>query len=129
MLKRLTKKSFAADGKLNDWAGITSFRIFKSDGSGYIVINTIITNDADVSGVRERIMTYSPNNEEQSYLDVSRWAYTWIGDKCVVGVKDEKNIVQPYHRFQKYTYFSSGVYFYKIESGSFVKFSKMMLLK
>jgi hypothetical protein len=41
-------------------------------------------NDADESGNRDDgggIMQYSPNNEDQSWADVSRWSYTWlIGD-------------------------------------------------
>ncbi len=45
-------------------------------------------NDADLTGAREGILTYSPNNEDQSYLDPSRWLYTWIGDQFV-GVEDE----------------------------------------
>ncbi len=38
-------------------------------------------NDADATGEREGIMQYSPNNEDQSWADVSRWSYTWlVGD-------------------------------------------------
>lgn len=47
-------------------------------------------NDADETGQREGILTYSPYNEDKSYLDVSRWLYTWIGDQMVsVGDEDE----------------------------------------
>lgn len=47
-------------------------------------------NDADDTGEREGILTYSPFNEDKSYLDVSRWLYTWVGDQMVsVGDEDE----------------------------------------
>lgn len=47
-------------------------------------------NDADDTGEREGILTLSPENEDQSWNDVSRWTYTWIGDKMVVGVDDSE---------------------------------------
>jgi hypothetical protein len=136
-------------------------------------------NDADATGEREGILTYSPYNEDLSYQDVTRWLYTWVGDQWT-GIRQEDEIADSYELFQNYpnpfnpstqirysvkesglvnlkiydvlgnevativnqvqnqgTYsvsfdasgLSSGVYFYKIESGSFVKVSKMMFLK
>jgi hypothetical protein len=136
-------------------------------------------NDADATGQREGILTYSPYNEDLSYQDVTRWLYTWVGDQWT-GVELEEEIADNYELFQNYpnpfnpstqirysvkesglvtlkiydvlgtevatlinqeqnagTYsvsfdgsgLSSGVYFYKIESGSFIKVNKMMLLK
>jgi hypothetical protein len=136
-------------------------------------------NDADATGSREGILTYSPYNEDLSYQDVTRWLYTWVGDQWT-GIKLEEEIADDYNLFQNYpnpfnpttqirysvkesgfvnlkiydvlgnevativsqvqnpgTYLvsfdasglSSGVYFYRIESGSFVKINKMMLLK
>jgi hypothetical protein len=41
--------NFAADGDLSDWAGITPFRMFPSDGSGSVVTNTTIDDDDDLS--------------------------------------------------------------------------------
>ncbi len=41
--------NFAADGDLSDWAGITPFRMFISDGTGHVVTNTTIDNDDDLS--------------------------------------------------------------------------------
>ena len=38
-------------------------------------------NDADATGSREGILTYSAKNEDKSWSDVWRWTYTWIGDK------------------------------------------------
>ena len=58
-------------------------------------------NDADATGTREGIITYSPFNEDQSYQDVSRWLYTWIGDQWV-GVEDEDNVVLSYELAQNY---------------------------
>lgn len=43
--------NFAADGDLSDWAGITPFRIFPSDGSGHVVTNTTIDGDNDLSAL------------------------------------------------------------------------------
>jgi len=43
--------------------------------------------DADATGSREGILTYSINNQDHSYQDVSRWSHTWIGDQ-MVGVED-----------------------------------------
>jgi hypothetical protein len=137
-------------------------------------------NDTPGSDLREGILTYSPNNQDQSWNDVSRWVHTWIGDQWVVGVEDENDIVKSYNLFQNYpnpfnpltqisysleksgfvslkiydllgrevvtlvnteqsagTYtvqfdasrLASGIYFYKIESGSFVKTNKMVLMK
>ncbi len=40
-------------------------------------------NDADATGQREGILTYSVNNQDQAYQDVARWSYTWIGDEMV----------------------------------------------
>lgn len=50
-------------------------------------------NDADATGEREGIMTLSPANEDQSWADVSRWTYTWIGAK-VTSADDE--VLRPY---------------------------------
>lgn len=137
-------------------------------------------NDADATGEREGIMTYSPNNEDQSWNDVSRWVHTWIGDQWVVGVEDDEQVVKSYSLSQNFpnpfnpstqikysieksgfvslkvydvlgrevavlvnseqgagTYLvqfdasrlASGIYFYKLESGSFIETNKMVLMK
>jgi len=135
-------------------------------------------NDAD-GAPREGILTYSPNNQDQSYQDVSRWLYTWIGDQWV-GVEDENNVVLSYELAQNYpnpfnpvtqiqytieqssnvtlrvfdilgrevaslinenqnpgryvvdfnaSNFASGIYFYRLEAGSFIQVKKMILMK
>lgn len=45
-------------------------------------------NDADATGSREGILTFSPDNEDLSWSDVSRWVYTWIGNS-MTDVNDE----------------------------------------
>jgi hypothetical protein len=135
-------------------------------------------NDAD-GAPREGILTYSPNNQDQSWQDVSRWLYTWIGDQWV-GVEDENNVVLSYELAQNYpnpfnpvtqiqytieqssnvtlrvfdilgrevatlinenqnpgryvvdfnaSNFASGIYFYRLEAGSFIQVKKMILMK
>ncbi|MFA7288088.1 MAG: sugar-binding protein [Melioribacteraceae bacterium] len=137
-------------------------------------------NDND-TGEREGIMCYSPNNQDLSYQDVSRWYYTWVGDKwdAITGV-DETVIPEAYSLSQNYpnpfnptttikyavantgfvtlkvydilgrqvmdlvnrqqdkgnytvsfdgSNLSTGVYFYKLESGNFTSIKKMMLIK
>jgi hypothetical protein len=138
-------------------------------------------NDADATGSREGILTYSPYNEDQSWNDPSRWLYTWIGNKWnPSAVKDAKgntltymlaqNYPNPFNPTTKITFslekagnvslkvfdvlgrevatlingmkeagkhtvsfdaskLASGLYIYRIESGSFVDVKKMMLVR
>lgn len=58
-------------------------------------------NDADATGEREGIMTYSPKNEDQSWADVSRWTYTWIGDQFT-DVDEQGGIPVQYELSQNY---------------------------
>ncbi len=50
-------------------------------------------NDADATGEREGILTFSPNNQDQSWADVSRWTYTWVGN-AMVGNGEPNNPVE-----------------------------------
>jgi hypothetical protein len=148
---------------------------------GYRVPLDFSINDADATGEREGIMCYSPFNEDQSWNNVSRWLYTWIGNLWYpVSVFDKENIAYTYELNQNYpnpfnpstklnytiekdgmvslkvydilgrlvttlvdtyqpkgTYtvsfdasnLPSGMYLYKIESGSYSSVKKMMLIK
>jgi hypothetical protein len=58
-------------------------------------------NDADATGEREGIMTYSPLNEDQSWAQVNRWLYTWIGDQFV-DVEDQSVLPTRYELSQNY---------------------------
>ena len=58
-------------------------------------------NDADATGTREGILTYSPRNEDMSWSEVSRWSYTWIGDK-MVDVEESEVTPKEYTLSQNY---------------------------
>ena len=136
-------------------------------------------NDADATGTREGILTYSPINEDQSWNNVSLWLYTWIGNLWT-DVGHEGNTVNKYSLSQNFpnpfnpttqinytleksglvtikvydilgklvatlvneqqnsglhtinfnaAKFTSGVYIYQINSGSFTSTKKMILVK
>jgi hypothetical protein len=63
-------------------------------------------NDNDTPGnntAREGIMCYSPFNNDNSYADVWRWSYTWIGTKSsTVGVDEQPGVVYEYALAQNY---------------------------
>jgi hypothetical protein len=58
-------------------------------------------NDADGTGEREGILTLSPNNEDQSWNNVSRWTYTWIGDQ-MTDVDDDAVVANSFELNQNY---------------------------
>jgi hypothetical protein len=149
---------------------------------GYRIPIDFSINDADATNSREGILTYSINNEDQSWGDVSRWTYTWIGALWnPVGVEYEEgqpvseyaltqNYPNPFNPSTQISFalkeagyvtlkvydalgkevatlikgdytsgsynvsfdasgLASGIYFYRLETGSFVQTNKMMLLK
>jgi len=148
---------------------------------GYRIPIDYSVNDADATGEREGILTFSPFNEDQSWGDVTRWLYTWIGNLWEpTAVHEDGLLVKDYSLSQNYpnpfnpstkikfsikvpgnvtlkiydvlgreiatlinneyqagsysidfnaSGLSSGIYFYRLESGSFVQTNKMMLLK
>lgn len=166
--------------KWTDLAAFGSDNVFTPTEGFRIPIDFEI-NDADATGSREGMLTYSANNEDHSYQDVSLWSNTWIGNLWnPTGVEEEGQLVTDYALSQnypnpfnpatqiKYTLksngyvslkvfdvlgrevavlvnqeqtvgnhsvqfdarnLSSGIYFYRLESGSFVQTNKMMLLK
>jgi len=58
-------------------------------------------NDADATGEREGILTYSKINEDLSWGNVSLWTHTWIGDK-MTGLGDDNLSVNAYGLSQNY---------------------------
>lgn len=48
-IPNMTPPSWAADGNLTEWAGVTPFTLKPSDGSGHIMTGFTISNDADCS--------------------------------------------------------------------------------
>jgi hypothetical protein len=63
-------------------------------------------NDNETPGnntAREGIMCYSPLNNDNSYSDVWRWTYTWIGNKMTTtGVEEQTNEPLVYQLLQNY---------------------------
>lgn len=129
---------------------------------------------------RDGQLDYSPIADGNSYQNVAVWSYTWIGDKMILGVKQNNQSPSTYQLSQNYpnpfnptttigyslmkagrvtltvynvlgqkvatlvdgmqsagshivnfnaSRFASGVYFYRINSGSFQSVKKMMLIK
>lgn len=81
-------------------------------------------NDADATGEREGILTYSPYNEDQSWSTVTRWLYNWIGAKWnpVTDVKDDNITVSKYDLGQNYPnpFNPSTVIKYSVEKAGMV---------
>lgn len=148
---------------------------------GYRIPIDFSINDNDATGNREGILCYSPDNQDQSWSDVSRWTYTFIGNRMtpITNLDNEympltyslsqnypnpfnpttqiqysiekkgnvtlriydllgrqvEELVNTYQQPGIYTVtfnaskLSTGVYFYKLESGSFVSIKKMILIK
>ncbi len=78
-------------------------------------------NDADATGEREGILTYSINNQDKSWADVSRWTYTWIGDQ-ITDVNSNKLNIITYELTQNYPnpFNPSTVINYSIEKSGMV---------
>jgi len=69
---------------------------------GYRIPIDFSINDADASGTREGILTYSPINEDQSWNNVSLWLYTWIGNTWLDVEDGDPALVNTYSLSQNY---------------------------
>ncbi|MGD8415389.1 MAG: T9SS type A sorting domain-containing protein, partial [Candidatus Latescibacterota bacterium] len=81
-----TETGYNIEAKLTYEAlGVSGF----TPQNGMRVPMDIVIMDNDVGGQdgREGILTYSPFNNDNSYLSPRNWLYTWIGDKMSVGVE------------------------------------------
>lgn len=69
---------------------------------GYRIPLDFSINDADATGSREGILTYSPINEDQSWNNVSLWLYTWIGTDWLDVEEQDPSLVNRYSLSQNY---------------------------
>jgi hypothetical protein len=93
---RIPWSSFASIGKDN---------VFVPKRGMRIPIDYEINDNDDLdpaTSTRTGQMDYSVYAEGNSYSNVWRWAYTWISDQWVVGVKDNPGIVNVYDLKQNY---------------------------
>ncbi|RMG24872.1 MAG: T9SS C-terminal target domain-containing protein [Methanobacteriota archaeon] len=69
-------------------ASIAGGEIFKPV-EGYRIPFDAALNDADGTGAREGILTWSPYNDDTSWKSPKYWLYTWLGTKMhPLGVED-----------------------------------------
>jgi len=59
-------------------------------------------NDADASGNRELVFTYSPYNNDQSWNNTSLWLWTWVGNKMVVDDVNDSPVPSTFALEQNY---------------------------
>jgi hypothetical protein len=89
-----------------------AFKTMQSDDSVFTPVEGMripldfSVNDNDTPGnntAREGIMCYAPLNNDNSYSDVWRWSYTWIGNKMTTtGVEGQVNEPIVYQLMQNY---------------------------
>lgn len=84
------KISLADIATKRDAATTLTDQIYVKEGFRLPIDFSINDND---SGNRDAILTYSPDNKDQSWADVSRWTYTWLGDKWEAITSVEENSV------------------------------------
>jgi hypothetical protein len=88
--------AFAADGSLTDWAGITPFRLFESEGA-HVVTNTTISDDDDCSALFYLAMDadymYVAFDVTDDIIDVSA-SSSWLQDSpdLFIGLYDYRGV-------------------------------------
>ena len=89
-----------------EWAGLATVAgdsLFHPLLGMRIPIDFSINDRDNAPTKREGIMTYSPTNEDQSYLDPARWTDTWIGNAWFVsGVEEDGPMPIRYELSQNY---------------------------
>lgn len=94
---------YTVEGRISfaELAAYTETPVFVPEEGMRIPIDWAV-NDADATGQREGMITYSKINEDASYRDVSRWSYTWIGDKIMTDVEEITDMPNEYSLGQNY---------------------------
>lgn len=83
---------YVVEGRIawTDLAAIGNDEVFVPK-QGYRIPFDLAFNDADADptpGTRQGIMTWSPNNDDNSWQSPKYWLYTWIGDSWITGIND-----------------------------------------
>jgi hypothetical protein len=93
---------YIIEGKISlaELAAVQNDSLFQPKEGMRIPFDVAI-NDADGGGVRQGIMTFSPNNEDNSWQSPTNWMYTWVGNRSVLGIED-KQVAYTYSLEQNY---------------------------
>ncbi len=59
-------------------------------------------NPGEPWNARDGILCYSPFNDDNSWQDVWRWSYTWIGAKWTTGVHRDEKVARTYDLSQNF---------------------------
>jgi cellulose/xylan binding protein with CBM9 domain/type IX secretion system substrate protein len=78
---------FAADGSLDEWSGIMPIKMYPEDGSGTIVNNTVIDNNADLSvdtwvALDDNFLYFAFDVEDDVIDTDTTDGETWMRDGC-----------------------------------------------
>ncbi|GAB4179254.1 MAG: hypothetical protein Kow00108_15190 [Calditrichia bacterium] len=100
--QKLFPPGYVVEGKISlaDLAAVQGDDLFVPE-EGMRVPFDVAINDADGGGVREGIMTWSPNNEDNSWQSPANWMYTWVGNRALLSTEDAP-VAQKYELEQNY---------------------------